>query len=789
MGSSNRSALLILFAGLVLVHPTLLNAGTRKGDKLIRQGRAAQLAEDWDKALAYYEQALLEDPSDPLYQAAVRRARFESAQLHIKRGRALREEGKLQEALEEFRQAFAIDPSSSIAEQELRRTWRMLKQAEEKAVPEEEKSLTEVERIERETQRRLSALAPPPELKPIGRQLNRIRIVNQPVRVLYETVGKLAGINVIFDPEFQAPPRNFSLDLTEATLGEALEHLAVLTRTYWKPLSENTIFVTNDTVPKRRDYEDMVVKVFYLKNITKVQELQEIVTAVRAITDIRRMFTYNSQNAILVRGTRDQVALAEKLIHDLDKPLPEVVVDVIVMEANRARTRELANALVSGGQTGLALPFVFTPRQGLSVPNQGQDNQQQSGSRTGVLLSQLGNLSTHDWSTTLPGALLQALLSDRSTRILQRPQVRAADGQKASLRLGDRVPYATGSFQPGIGAVGVSPLVSTQFSYAEVGVNLDITPKVHGEDEISLHVEIEISSVRERINIGGLDQPVIGQRRVVADLRVKEGEVTILGGLTQDQTTRTKNGIPLLSDIPIIKWLGFTSESKDRNESELLVALIPRLVRRPEIDPLNVRTIAAGTEQTVAVKVLPLEAEPQRKPEPERTSPAAQPSPAEPPAEAPGPQPSAPQRPSPAPTPQALRLQFIPPSLTLQPGQAAKVALVAENALDLFNAPMSFRFDPNVLRILEITRGSLLGMDGQPVMFTRNIRNEEGEASIIMNRLPGSGGINGSGTLIEIVVEAVRTGQTTLAITDANLRNSQLDAIETTLPALPVQVQ
>lgn len=766
-------------------------AGTRKGDKLIRQGRAAQLAEDWDRALELYEQALLEDPADPLYQMAVRRARFEAAQLHLKKGKQLREQGKLEEALKEFQHAFAIDPSSSIAEQELRRTYRMLREAEEKQLPEQERGVTEIERFEKKSEEAVAALQPPPELKPIAQPLNRIRITNQPVRVLYETVAKLAGINVIFDPEFQAPPRNYSLDLTNTTLGEALEHLAVLTRTYWKPLSENTIFVTNDTVPKRRDYEDMVVKVFYLKNVTKVQEIQEIITAVRAVTDIRRMFSYNTQNAILVRGTRDQVALAEKLIRDLDKPVPEVVVDVIVLEANRSRTRDLANALISGGQTGLSLPIAFTPRQQLRIPSStgtGGDGSGTGGSSSttaGVLLSQLGNLSSKDWSTTLPGALLEALLSDRSTRILQRPQVRAADGQKASLRLGDRVPFATGSFQPGIGAVGVSPLVSTQFQFADVGVNLDLTPKIHGEDEVSLHVEVEISSVRERINIGGLEQPVIGQRRVVADLRVKDGEVTILGGLTQDQTTRTKGGIPLLSDIPIIKWLGFTSESKERNESELLVALIPHIVRRVEIDPLNVKEVAAGSESVVQVRrviAAPAPSGPEAAPTAPETPPA-------PPATPQAPAPAEAQAPQPLQGQAGMRLRFSPEALTLQPGQTAKVSLLVENAQDLFNARLTLRHDPNVLVIQEVSRGGLLAADGQPAMFTRNLRSEDGEASIIMSRLPGSGGLNGSGALLELVIQATGRGETRVTLEGAELRNSQLAPIEVQLPVLTVRVE
>jgi general secretion pathway protein D len=323
-----------------------------------------------------------------------------------------------------------------------------------------------------------------PELKPISRQIHSLKMNNQPVRVLYETVGKLAGINVVFDSEFQPPPgRNFSVDLTNTTLEEALDYLAVLTKTFWKPLSQNTIFVTNDNVTKRRDYEDLVVKVFYLQNITSVQELTEVATNIRAITDLRRIFNYNAQNALIVRGTADQVALAEKLIQDMDKPKAEVVVDVIVMETARGRTRELAASLVTpGGQPGLQVPIQFTPRNpvltGTDNDNGNGDGDDGNNGGSGtpqnplVSLARIGRISTNDFSVTLPGAILSALMTDRSTNVLQSPQVRASDRMKASLRIGDRVPTATGSFQPGVGAIGVSPLVNTQFQFIEVGVNV-----------------------------------------------------------------------------------------------------------------------------------------------------------------------------------------------------------------------------------------------------------------------------------------------------------------------------
>ncbi|MCP5119189.1 MAG: type II and III secretion system protein, partial [bacterium] len=384
------------------------------------------------------------------------------------------------------------------------------------------------------------------------------------------------------------------------------------------------------------------------------------------------------------RGTSDQVALAEKLMHDLDKPLAEVVVDVIVFEANRSRTRDLASSIISGGASGITLPISFTPRGGGStVPSDNGGDNGDSNVGSSVRLGNLGKLGWNDWSVSLPGYLLSALMTDNTTKILQRPQLRAADGQKASLKLGDRIPFATGSFQPGVGAVGVSPLVSTQFQYADVGVNVDLTPKIHGAEDISMHIEIEISAVKGSVDLGGLEQPIIGQRKVVEDIRVKDSEVTLLGGLSQDQNTKTEAGVPGLSKIPIIKWLGFGNDSKERSESELLIALIPHIVRRPEISELNLRGVAAGSDQVVRLTYASngTDEEPAKpaEPKPQAPKPAAEAAePDTPPiAESEEPEP-------PKPAGQAL-IRFDPATVATQRGAVFSVSLLIDNATDIFN--------------------------------------------------------------------------------------------------------
>src|SRR5579864_1087018 len=358
--------LAILAAVLILLPVGGVEARTRKGDKLLKLAQAAEARKDYDAALDYYTQALSQDPQDAGYQLGARRIRFQASQLHVEAGVKLRQAGKLEAALVEFQKAFSIDPGSAIALQEIQHTTEALDQLKRGNVPPGQIPLTAAEQARVDSVKLIESMLPVPELKPITSQISSLKMNNQPPKVLYETVGKLAGINVLFDPQMQ-PGRPSNLDLNNTTLDEALDYIALLTKTFWKPVSANAIFVTEDNVTKRRDYEDEVVKVFYLRNPTSVQEFQEIVTSIRSVTDVRRMYTYNAQNAIIVRDTVDKVALVEKLLHDLDKPKSEVVVDVIVMDISSDVSRQIGAGLVSNGTNGLAVPLSFSPTNPIST--------------------------------------------------------------------------------------------------------------------------------------------------------------------------------------------------------------------------------------------------------------------------------------------------------------------------------------------------------------------------------------------------------------------------------------
>ncbi len=794
MDRFDRCFKMALATALVLAFAAVGDAHTRKGDKFLAEGALAESHKDWDAALDAYEKAIAEDPADVAYLIAIKRVRFQAGQMHVDAGEKMRIAGELDKALTEFQKAFAIDPSSDVAEQELKKTLGMIERnrARGAELTPKERTMTPAELARDQEKEKLGRLMAPPFLKPLSAQPINLRMANQPAKVLYETVGKLAGINVVFDPDYASDPnarRNTSVDLNNSTLDDALDYLATMTHTFWKPLSTNAIFIATDSLPKRRDFEDNAVQVFYLTNLTTPQELQEISTVLRTVADIKKVFTYSSMNAIIARGTPDQILLAEKLVSDLDKPKSEVVIDVIVMEANRTKTRNLAAAISSNGTTGgISTQIQFTPRNPVLINGGGSSSASPTPTATTnsqlIALSQITHLSTNDFSITMPGALLEATMADSATKVLQSPQVRAASGQKASLRIGEKYPIASGGIQPFGGAVGGTSGYGglyQNFTFVDIGVNVDITPTVHGDKEVTLKAVLEISSHTGDVNVGGVTQPIIGQRKVEHEIRIREGEVSLLGGLMQDQDTKSVTGVPGLSSIPLLGKL-FTANTVEKDRNELLIALIPHIVRTPGITDVNMRAIAAGTEQNTHLSLAPSPVAPVPAPAAEAPKPA-------PATETAAPAPSAtPAPPAPAPGP-GTRLLFRPESIEVKPDQTFTIEFNVNDARDLYAVPFKLKFDPQLLRLEEVSPGGFLASDGQKIIFTRNILNDTGDATVNLNRMPDSTGLNGTGALAVFTFKAIKPGTALVTFSDLTARDSHNQPVSQDVPHARVTIR
>ena len=529
------------------------------------------------------------------------------------------------------------------------------------------------------------------------------------------------------------------------------------------------------------------MKTFYMANTVQPQDLTEIVTGLRQLLDLKRIHQLNSQNAIIVRDTPDKLLLAEKMIKDIDKAKPEVVVQVEVLQARTDRLRDLGILPIQSASVTINPNASTTTNTGGTGTGTGTGN---NNNNSTITFNQLRHLSGNDYSVTLPSITANAVLTDTYTKIIQNPEIRSVDGQPAKLRVGDRVPVATGSFQAGVGvgATGVNPLVNTQFQYLDVGVNVDITPRVHPNHEVSMKVIIEVSSVTGTSTIGGIQQPIISQRKIEHDIRLKEGEVNVLGGLFEKTDTRTLNGWPGLAKIPFLRYL-FSEDKVDHQENEVLIVLTPRIVRIPEWSKGNLRPLYSGSETNVQVR----RESAVRTPVPDGAAVTQQPMPQ--PGQAPVPAQQNPPGAAIAPSGGAdagqgtARIRFEPQNLTLKAGQTTTVGIVVDNVNDLYSIPLLLQYNPAVVSIEEVQHGGFLSGGTQEIAIVSRVDKEHGQAIISATRQPNTPGVNGSGTLMGVVVKALAPGTSNLSIVQVNAKDSQQKSIPLVSGEATLQVQ
>jgi general secretion pathway protein D len=757
---------------LLLVAAVTLPAIADNAKNLYAKGEDAEARQNYEAAYGFFKQAYDLKPKDLRYRTSFERVRFEAAAAIVHNGQKLRDDGKLEEAVAAFQKALTIDPSLFIAKQELARTLKMINDIHNPP-PQAAGPPAGLER-------RVHEMAGPVELAAISNVPVALKMQNTKSDVVYRTIGQLAGINVLFDPDYTPKPIN--VELNSVSLEDALEITALSSKTFWRPVTSNTIFVATDNAAKRKELEQSVLKTFYLTNLSAPTELQDVVNAIRAVLDVQRVQQLLSQNALVVRGTPDQIALAEKLVEDLDKARPEVIIDIDVMQISRDRSRTLGfnpptSATITLQNNLTASSTSTTTTTGSSSTTTGT---------TGISLNTLGDLNATNFQVTIPSANLSAVMGDSDTKLIQSPQIRSLDNQKASLKIGERLPVATGSFQPGIGGVGINPLVNTQFQYIDVGVNIDLTPHVHSDREVSLKITMEISSEIGQASIGGITQPIIGQKKVdLGEIRLKDGETSLIGGIMDDSQTKSLAGIPGLAQIPILKYL-FGQVSQDHSNDETVFAITPHVIRGSEVSAINQSAIDIGTSAVIQLhhsgKVLPapLPAQPGTSAQPGQP---ASPTPA---GQTPAPNgsPAAPASPS-----GTASFLFDPPTIQTTKGNTFVVNLLLSGAQNVHTVPVQLNYDPKMLQLVNVSNGGFLSQDGQIVSLVHREDEMIGQSQITASRPSGAGGVSGQGAVITITFQAKADGQTPLTITRGGARDPGLQAITVNGAQASVTVQ
>jgi general secretion pathway protein D len=541
-----------------------------------RNGEKAEGRQDYDRAVLEYSKAVQQDPNNVHYRKGLERARLRAAEAHALNARRLGSRGMYKEALDEFRLALDLNPSSASLVSEMQET-EARRQGGALGISVEEMK-------DRARERALPGLVlGPGAQEPLG-----LSFRSASLREAYQALGKTVGVNFVFDPEFR--DQTINIDLREVPFDQALNALSSVGKTFYRVVDSRIVQVVPDTPAKRREMEQQVVKTFFLSNA----DLKETIDLLRIVLGARRIAPLPGANALTINDTPDKVAAAERIIDVVDKQRAEVMVEVEILEVNRTKLKEYGIEITSGTGEGIAgaifpsttinevtardalgNPTVITPR-----PITLGDNPYK---KSNLLI------------TSLPGVIYRLLKTDTSTRLLANPQLRTAEGQTAQARFGDQIPVPVTTFSP-IAAGGVSQQPITSFDYKNVGVNIDITPRVHHDNDVTLVLKLEVSSVAQSVGVAGVQNlPTFNSRQVTSVIRLRDGETNILAGLISDAERTSYSGLPGLASLPVLGKL-FAHNRKEVQETDIVMTLTPHIIRKTKFTEEDLRSFSLGSE-------------------------------------------------------------------------------------------------------------------------------------------------------------------------------------------------
>ena len=534
LARSTRLAVAALVVGMAL--------SCASGGGSVKVARNAEMSQNYDLAVAEYTKLLRANPDSREFKQGLERAKLRSSQDHFANARRLSASGKLEEALVEYQLAAELNPASADIEHERQETRTQLRA--KIAVREDGKT-----RLESLIEQSLAAPLPGANLPPDAKLPDSVVFRDASARDVYAAIGKFTNLSVMFDPTFR--DQSVSIDMRGQSLEEALNALSFTTRNFWRVTAQRTITVVPDTTAKRREYEEEIVRTFYLSNA----DLKETIDMLRIVVDARRLSMITATNAITIKDTPERITAAGKIIAAIDKARPEVIIDVELLEVNRTHLHEYGLQIASPGQPGIS---------GTADIN-----------RPGFTLKDLSNLTSADVLLTgIPALYYRLLKNDGATRILANPQLRTSEGIPAQARFGERVPVPVTTFAP-IAAGGVQTQPITSFNYEPIGVNIDITPRMHHDDAVTLALKVDLSAISGK---GFGDLPTFGSRQINTVIRLKDGETNMLAGLIRDEERTSLATIPGLGDIPVLGRL-FAYNHKETLETDIILTLTPHIVR------------------------------------------------------------------------------------------------------------------------------------------------------------------------------------------------------------------
>jgi general secretion pathway protein D len=545
---------------MLVALPLLAATGGCASSNAMHLAHQAEQAQDYDRAVVEYTKVVRADPANREARASLERAKLRAAQDHITRARRLSSLERYEEAAVEYQLAFELNPTDSRVDEAL----KDIRQKLRTKVQVTRGGKTELESlIDRTRDLPAPGLDLPPDVKLPG---SLVFGSGATARAVFLAVGRFANLSVIFDPAFRDQP--LSIDLRNATLPDALSALTASTRTFYRVTAPNTVTIVPDTAAKRREYEESIIRTIYLSNA----DVKETIDLLRVVVDIRQISPITGTNSISIKDTPERVAAAARLIRAIDKARPEVIIDVELLEVDRTRLQEYGLQIASPGSPGISGAIDIN--------------------RDNFTLANLRNLTAADvFLTGIPGIYYRLLKNDAATRALASPQLRTSEGISATARFGEKIPVPTATFAP-IAAGGINAQPIVQYTYENIGVNIEILPRTHHDDDVSLALKVSLSSVT---GTGYAGLPTFGNREITTTIRLKDGETNMLAGLIRDDERTVLSGVPGLSDLPLIGHL-FANNHKEAAQTDIILTLTPHIVRVLDLTEADLRPFRLGRD-------------------------------------------------------------------------------------------------------------------------------------------------------------------------------------------------
>ncbi len=640
------------------------------------KGESELLNRNYEKAVFYFEKAVKENPRESLYRVALMRAKYEGSLYHLQKARILRNEGKKEEAIEEYKKAIEFDPSNVGLTKEL--------------------EIYQKEEPKKETPKKTEQ---PVKLTTKEEKI-KFKFQNTLLRSIFQSVGKFFGINILFDPQFQDSV--LSIELEDMTIEQALSSLCSVTKNFWTVINPKTVVIAPDNLVKRRQYEIQGIKTFYLKYADAEQLRQVLATVGRT----PRIAVDKTSNSITVRGTYFDLEAFENLISKIDKPGGEVVLDVEIMEVNRSKLL----------QYGIDLsPYAISTKIN---PKKLKDGY--------ISWPDLKSLPSEDIFLSIPTPLINFLHSDSSTKVIAQPRLRGVDSKKINFNIGEKIPVPITTFTP-IAAGGIAQQPVTSFEYKDVGIGLEITPKVHSKDEVSLELKLSITSLS---GYGYANLPILGNRQIENNIRLKAGETTLLAGLLREDERKSLKGIAGLRNIPIIGDL-FSADERTISQTDIILTITPHIIKALPIEPKDLEPFWTGTEEGGMMPgIIPAEREMMEKPGMEIIE------------EAPS---------------SENVLSIVPSSIFSPPNTDVPLEVFLSSSIQISNLSFQIRFDSSIVRVKDVNPGGGILSGAKPLSFLKDINNNSGIITIGITSTEPMKGIP-SGTIINFTFQTLKEG-------------------------------